>query len=464
MSDLNVPHGSDMTYPDMIDRRRFSLGLAASLAGLAVAGCAHRTVAMASAGGRQTVGYGPLVRDPAGFLDLPEHFSYRSISQLGTKMDDGLIVPDRADGMGCFALPGGRHALVRNHELSPRNIDDGAYRGKEATGAAYDRLADGRPLPGGTTTIVLDDATGRVVSQHLSLAGTIRNCAGGVTPWGSWLTCEEDVTRVGNGVGRDHGWVFEVPASARSLIEPQPIRGMGRFNHEAAAVDPRTGIVYLTEDREDSLLYRYLPNRSGRLIEGGRLQALALRDTARTDSRNWTGADLAEQDWLPVRWIDLDGTDSPDDDLRLRGHQAGALRFARGEGIHWGDGELFFCCTSGGAAKLGQIMRLRPGAAGDRLQLFVESRGKAMLDFGDNLTVAPTGHLIVCEDQYTEVVANRLIGVAPTGATYVLAALNAQTELAGACFSPDGRTLYVNAYSPAHTLAIAGPWAAAKDV
>lgn len=93
------------------------------------------------------------------------------------------------------------------------------------------------------------------------------------------------------------------------------------------------------------------------------------------------------------------------------GAKAGALRFARGEGIHWGDGELYFCCTSGGAAKLGQIIRLQPGADGDRLQLFVESRGKTMLDFGDNLTVAPSGHLVVCEDQYTEVVANRLIGV-----------------------------------------------------
>ena len=150
--------------------------------------------------------------------------------------------------------------------------------------------------------------------------------------------------------------------------------------------------------------------------------------------------------------------DAPDDDLRQRGNQAGALRFARGEGIHWGDGELFFCCTSGGAAKLGQIMRLRPGRSGDRLQLFVESRGKTMLDFGDNLTVAPNGHLVVCEDQYTKVVANRLIGVTPGGSTYVLAALTAQTELAGACFSPDGRTLYVNAYSPAKTLAITGPW------
>ena len=108
-------------------------------------------------------------------------------------------------------------------------------------------------------------------------------------------------------------------------------------------------------------------------------------------------------------------------------------------------------------------MRYRPAldegrrAEGGMVQIFVESTGKPMLDFGDNLTVAPNGHLVVCEDQYTETVANRLIGVTPAGRTYVLGFLRAQTELAGACFSPDGRTLYVNTYSPARTLAITMP-------
>lgn len=449
-----------MTFAQsMLDRRLFGVGLAAALSGLGVAACATRR--SPGLGAADRVGYGPLTHDPAGFLDLPAGFHYRDVSRFGDAMSDGLSVPDRADGMGCIALTGGRHALVRNHELSPKHVDMGAYGGRSDRGSAFDRLADRRALPGGTTTIVIDDASGAVVSQHLSLAGTIRNCAGGVTPWGSWLTCEEDVTRAGSGVAQDHGWVFEVPASSGGLVDPQPIRAMGRFMHEAAAVDPRTGIVYLTEDRDDGLLYRYLPDQPGRLHAGGRLQALALVDTSRRDSRNWTESAILTGEWLAARWIDLNGTDSPDDDLRQRGYAQGALRFARGEGIHWGNGELFFCCTSGGAAKLGQIMRFRPGTAtdgGGRLQLFVESKAKAMLDFGDNLTVAPSGHLVVCEDQYTEVVANRLIGVTPRGVTYVIGALHAQTELAGACFSPDGRTLYVNAYSPTRTLAISGPW------
>lgn len=440
-----------------LTRRSAALGLTATaFAGLAR--MARATVAEPAA-----VGYGPLVRDPAGLLDLPRGFSYRVLSAHGDRMDDGLVVPDHADGMGCVPLSGGRHALVRNHELAVQDAERGAFAGRHGAGAAFDRDGTGNPLPGGTTTLVIDDASGRVLSQHLSLAGTIRNCAGGTTPWNSWLTCEEDTTRAGNGLSRDHGWVFEVPAAAPGRVDPVPLRGLGRFNHEAAAVDPRTGIVYLTEDRDDSLLYRFLPDRRGQLVAGGRLQALAARDPARHDSRNWTGIDLTPGEWLPTRWIDLDGTDSPDDDLRARGAVRGALRFARGEGIHMGRGELYFCCTSGGAAKLGQIMRYRPAAdegrraEGGMVQIFVESTGKPMLDFGDNLTVAPNGHLVVCEDQYTDPVANRLIGVTPLGQTYVLGFLRTQTELAGACFSPDGRTLYVNAYRPARTLAITMP-------
>jgi secreted PhoX family phosphatase len=244
---------------------------------------------------------------------------------------------------------------------------------------------------------------------------------------------------------------------------------MGRFNHEAAVVDPRTGIVHLTEDRDDSLFYRFLPNRPGALALGGRLQALAFRDRGLgADSRNWSGVTFPLQSWRDVEWIDMENVESPDgDDLRKRGHAKGAVLFARGEGIHFGDNELYFCCTNGGAAKLSQIMRYRPsrseGQPGERaepgrLQLFVESTSRAMLHFGDNITVAPTGDLIVCEDQSGPLVANHLRGVTPSGSIYAFALLREQTELAGACFSPDGATMFVNVYDPARTLAITGPW------
>ena len=81
-----------------------------------------------------------------------------------------------------------------------------------------------------------------------------------------------------------------------------------------------------------------------------------------------------------------------------------------------------------------------------------------MFNFGDNLTVAPNGHLIVCEDQYTDPVDNHLRGVTPAGEVYTIGRCRLQTELAGACFSPGGQVLFVNLYSPAMTLAITGPW------
>lgn len=434
------------------DRRRFLSVTGTAFAALLASGCTARSGAIAS--GPALAGYGPLVPDPDGLFDLPQGFSYRVISKLGDMMDDGLTVPDAADGMGCFDLGGGKLALVRNHELMP-DKDPG---GKIPFG--YDTI-DGNVMAGGTTTLVLDAATLAVEQQYRSFAGTIRNCAGGVTPWGSWLTCEEAVVPVTDRNKKSHGWVFEVPADAGKLVNPAPLTAMGRFNHEAAAVDPRTGHVYMTEDRGDSLLYRFIPKVPGKLAEGGRLQALALVDGT-ADSRNWEGGAIETGVMKAVRWIDLDNVEAPEDDLRKRGAAQGAVLFARGEGIHMGDGEMYFCCTNGGAAKLGQVFRLRPGKAGgpDALTLFFESTSPDQFNYGDNLTVANNGHLIVCEDQYTDVVDNHLRGITPQGEAYPFARLRVQTEPAGACFSPDGRVLFVNSFSPAMTVAITGPWQA----
>lgn len=425
------------------DRRRFLGATSCAFAALAASGSARGALA--------TQGYGPLQPDPAGLLDLPQGFSYHILSRLGDIMADGGTVPDHADGMGCFDLGGGKWALVRNHELNP-----GQDAGAVLT-SGYGKNADGNYLAGGTTTIILDAVTLRVERQYRSLAGTLRNCAGGPTPWGSWLTCEEPSIFQPN--FPEHGYVFEVPANAAGLVDPVPLKAMGRFDHEAAAVDPASGIVYLTEDKIDGLFYRFIPNVPGKLAEGGKLQALAIDGV--TDTRNFDTQIFVPGSWQPVRWIDLDDVDSPAYDLRHRGAAAGAALFNRGEGIWMGESELYFACTGGGAAKLGQIFRLRPQASGpDRLQLFLESRSLEELNFGDNLTVAPNGHLIVCEDQYTPDVSNHLRGVRPDGTTYPFALCRLNTELAGGCFSPDGKTLFVNVFSPAHTLAITGPWLA----
>lgn len=440
-------------------RRNFLQATGAAFAALSASGCVTRPAqtvnALADAPYTRAVGYGELVTDPNGLLDLPESFSYRVLSSLGDAMSDGARVPDKADGMGCFDLGDGRLALVRNHELVPSDDAGGRFDHGFGTKA-------GEWVPGGTTHVVVDANSLSVLDQFRSLGGTIRNCSGGVTPWGTWLTCEESPTgpgqKYGDGLNQNHGWVFEVPADAQGLIEATPLTAMGRFNHEAACVDPKTGFVYLTEDRDDSVLYRFKPSVPGRLAEGGQLQAMQVQGIA--DLRNWSGTNIKSAAPAAVQWVDLDNVESPLDDLRLHAAAHGASLIARGEGIHMGESEAFVCSTSGGSAGLGQIFRLAlsPSGEDDRIELFFESVSHYQFNFGDNLTVAPNGHLVVCEDQYTDVVDNHLRGITADGYAYPIAKLNLQTELAGACFSPDGKVLFVNVYAPTKTLAITGPW------
>lgn len=440
------------------NRRQFLSATTASFAALIASGCVARgTNSWNAAPGETFAGYGSLIPDPNGLLDLPEGFSYRVLSSLGDVMSDGGTVPDKADGMGCLDLGNGEIVLVRNHELVPSDAAGGPIAHGFGT-------HNGNIVPGGTTNIVLDANTLEVKREFRSLGGTIRNCSGGVTPWGSWLTCEEAPTgpgqRYGDGLAVNHGWVFEVPGDADGLVKAEPLRAMGRFNHEAACVDPETGYVYMTEDRNDGVLYRFLPNTPGKLADGGTLQAMVIEGVS--DTRNWEDISAAVGQSLAVRWIDLDDVEAPDDDLRLRAAAEGAALFARGEGMHMGQDDLYFCCTNGGAKQLGQIFRLVPGRGQgpDRVELFFESESAEQFNYGDNLCVAPNGHLIVCEDQYTDIVDNHLRGITPSGQPYDLARLRLQTEPAGACFSPDGKWMFVNAYAPTRTLAITGPWAA----
>lgn len=465
----------------MISRRQFNIGLTA----LAFSGLHNSALGKMAfeKGMKVSKGYGPLIEDPNKLLDLPRGFSYEIISQLGQKMSDGLEVPDRADGMGCLPLDDERVVLVRNHEIHPAHIKKQPESIQQhKTPLAYDTIFEGIALPGGTCSIIYNLKTQKVEKEFISLTGTIRNCSGGITPWGSWLTCEESVDTPNEYIDKEHGYVFEVPASADSLIEARPIKAMGRFNHEAAIVDPKTGIVYQTEDRNDGLLYRFIPKEYGQLHLGGKLQALVVKGKPGFDTRNWDDVTLSVGDWLDTLWIDIEDPESPNDSLRKQGFEKGAAIFARGEGIHWSDetlssanagegsennGAMYLCCSSGGDKKLGQIFCYAPSehegtekesSAPGKLQLFLESTHESLYNFGDNLTVTPKNHLLICEDQYSDVVNNHLRGVTPDGAVYTFAKLRIQTEPAGACFSPDGSTLFVNAYSPATTLAIRGPW------
>ena len=422
-------------------------------------------------------GYGPLIEDPNGLIDLPAGFAARIVSRAGEEMADGLLVPGMPDAMATFEGPGGTTLIVCNHECL--RMGDSPFGAKNARLAKippsklYDLGAGLTPSPGGTTTMVWDTRTGTLARQYLSLAGTLRNCAGGATPWGSWITCEETVLTAGYKeeeklhLLKDHGWCFEVPAGAEiGLADPVPLTAMGRFVHEAVGVDPRTGIVYLTEDQDDGLIYRFIPNERGHLRAGGRLQALALANGVR-DTGNWPNGkeSVAIGEKLNARWIDLDDVAAPKDDLRHRGHAAGAARFARGEGMWVGDGEIYWVCTSGGRRQIGQIFRYTPSAAEGterekaspgRLELFLEPNDTKRLNNPDNLTISPWGDVIVCED--TGGNDCRLVGVTRAGALYTFARSRRHGELAGAVFSPDGTTLFVNMQGDGLTLAITGPW------
>ncbi|HAB15928.1 MAG TPA: DUF839 domain-containing protein [Verrucomicrobiota bacterium] len=449
--------------------------------------------------------YGPLISDPNRIFDLPDGFHYTVISRVGDLMSDGFRVPGAPDGMAAFEGENGRVILIRNHELAPEMTFDGPFGvdnslfGKADRARIFDAGEGTRPHQGGTTTLVYDPATQTVERQFMSLAGTCRNCAGGPTPWKSWISCEETVEvswesekkakkqrgreveeeasaepakpeKRENFNEKDHGYNFEVPAdSAGSLVTPAPLTAMGRFNHEAIAVDPHSGIVYQTEDRDDGLIYRFIPHEPGKLASGGKLQALAIRGRSACDTRNWpeTGkAKLPINAGFDVEWIDLDKVESPRDDLRTRGYKKGAACFARGEGMWYGRSEIFFACTNGGISKTGQIFRYRPSEfegtereqeSPGRLVLYLEPNNTHLIQSCDNLTVAEWGDLFICEDGLEH---NYLRGVTTDGKIYTLgdSAYFLRSELCGVCFAPNHPTLFVNLQRPGLTLAITGPW------
>jgi secreted PhoX family phosphatase len=455
----------------MISRRHFLRTLA-----IAASSPAAATVRDKASPG---VGFGDLIRDPDGVIDLPAGFSYTIISRKGEEMNDGLLVPAKHDGMAAFRGENGTIRIVCNHENYISMQRDGPFGGKLGRlglveqSKIYDFGNGTSPGTGGTTTIHYDPSTKERLSIHMSLSGTEINCAGGAMPWGSWLSCEETFRDPGSSfesgkiVHREkrHGYIFEVPAHEDGLAEPVPLTEMGRFEHEAAAADPASGAIYLTEDRHRSLLYRFIPNRPGVLREGGRLQALAVVGKPGLDTRNWGSRTLTPGEWFDTEWIDLEDTDGDDNDLRLRGRDKGAAIFARGEGICYADGDLAFTCTIGGPARLGQVFAYRPspaeatpGEVADpgRLSLIAESTADSLLRNGDNLTLSPWGDLLSCEDTSGNC---GLIGIRPDGQQYCVAS-NSYTsaELAGICFSPDGDVMFVNIQQNGTTLAITGPW------
>ncbi|MBW3610854.1 MAG: PhoX family protein [Actinobacteria bacterium] len=472
--------------------RRGFLGRAGVLAGGAVvsttalqkltasAAYAQAGPAAAREASRSGAGYGPLAptgdQSGAEILALPAGFSYVTFSRTGSPLLSGQgVVPRNHDGMGALAGPDGTVRLIRNHENRNDPGDPAlGVPGPDAT--RYDPLGYG-----GTITVDFDLGARQPVREFVSLNGTIVNCAGGIAcEDAGWITCEETVDGPDDGFGQKHGYPFLVPAGANETVPAVPLTAMGRFAHEAVSVDPRTGIVYETEDAGDnSGFYRFLPEDPSDLTGGGRLQMLAL--VARPNYDTIRNQRVGRS--LPVRWVDIS---APDPDLEGgasnvfdQGADAGGARFNRLEGIWWGEDSCFFNSTSGGNAGLGQVWEYRPLGKGDGLgvlTLVYESPEASVLDSPDNLLFTPRGGIVLCEDDasgdgdthplapgITDV--NRVIGLEEEGEPFELAVnrLNG-SEFAGACFSPDGDTMFVNIFGDATpgsgmTCAITGPWA-----
>ncbi|HEX2314863.1 MAG TPA: alkaline phosphatase PhoX [Thermomonospora sp.] len=432
-----------------VSRRGLMKGGTAGALSIALAGSldtVFQTEAGADTG--EAYGYGPLVPDPKGVLDLPKGFSYKVLSAEGDTIEPGVLVPGKHDGMATFR--GGRPGtlrLVRNHEQRNSGVKPVAPAELVYDPAAY----------GGTTTLEVD-RDGDLVGQRISIAGTAVNCAGGATPWGTWLTCEE--TEGFSGQTKTHGWVFEVDPTGRRT-RPEPIKPLGRFSHEAVAVDPLTNTLYLTEDAGGpfGLFYRFLPknHRGGYHCyqAGGTLEAMyvpGIPDLAAVDE---VGAKFR------VSWRPVPDPEAVSVSTRKQFEDGRITRSQKLEGAWWGRNSAYFVASyaergSGAAGDhAGQVWRYHPRSRMLELELLFKPGGK--YDGPDNITVSPYGGgVILAEDGDGE---QYLVGTTRQGRTFSFArnAVN-DSEFAGVTFSPDGRTLFANRQTPGVTFAITGPW------
>ncbi|WP_329041456.1 PhoX family protein [Streptomyces sp. NBC_00178] len=447
-------------------RRQILAGSAATAASVAFTG-AFTELFAGTAEARGHSGYGPLLPDPHGLLDLPKGFRYRVLSREGDPLRSGEgLVPSNHDGMAAFAGRHGRVHLVRNHE----NRVTGRIGVPTVDGLTYDPMGKG-----GCTSIELD-ADGAVRGERVAIAGTAVNCAGGPTPWNTWLTCEETEDKAGtNGYTKDHGFIFEVDGADPRRTGAVPLTAMGRFQHEAIAVDPGNGIVYETEDafeRPFGLFYRFLPDKplggTGSLRAGGTLEAMRVPGVPDLSAVQETGATFDRIEWVPVP--DPQAAVTP---IRLQDFGPKGITHAQKlEGCYWGGSSVYFVSSfahsaEGSAADhFGQVWRYEPKRR--RLTLVIvfgpDTDVQLPGESPDNICLAAGGGLMVCEDGGG---AQHVLGVTRRGEVYAMARgrQNIGTpeepewgEFAGVTFSPDGRTMFVNCYTPGTTFAVTGPW------
>lgn len=338
-------------------------------------------------------GYGPLGPADSNGLQLPAGFSSRVVATTGTIVGDTTYVwPADPDGGATFENPGGGWTYVVNHET-----DDGE---------------------GGVSALTFDD-TGAIIGARRILGGTTRNCAGGATPWGTWLSGEEI----------DGGRIWECDPTG---AEPGVARdAMGVFNHEAAAVDPAAEVVYLTEDRPDGGLYRFTPTAYPDLA-AGLLEVLI-------DAGSALG-------WAEVP--DPSGASAP-----TRSQVANIHTFDGGEGICHLAGVIYF--TTKGDTRVWSF-----DPATDTLDVVYDKATSSTptLSGVDNITALPTGDLYVAEDGGNMEV---VLVSGPLVAPIVRITDVSGSEVTGVAFSPDADRLYFSSQrNPGVTFEVSGPFRA----
>jgi uncharacterized protein len=326
--------------------------------------------------------YGPLLPPDANGIMLPQGFTSRVIARSGQLVPSTLYVfPPFPDGQATFRVDGG-WILVTNSEVR---------------------------LGGGGVSAIRFDSQGATVDAYRILGGTSTNCAGGPTPWGTWLSCEEF----------DRGRVWECDPTGRKAAVPHP--AMGIFQHEATCVDPVNEQLYLTEDLGDGGLYRYTPDDFADLT-AGRLEVAC-------DG----GGGLVVWKTLPDP---LFQGQTP-----LRGQHLDMLKFARGEGI-WYDAGLVYVATSGDESI--HVYDTRTSTV-SLLYRAAEAPGTPLRGV-DNVHVSRSGDLYVAEDTANPEMLDLCI-ISPEREVARFLSLTGDghvgSETVGITFDPTGTRLYL---------------------
>ncbi|WP_406832100.1 alkaline phosphatase PhoX [Pedococcus sp. KACC 23699] len=493
-----------------LSRRSLLTSGAATGAGLVVAGALRPASALAAPdssrehdrgeGSRRRL-FPPLAHAEGDLLALPRGFSATAVAISGsTEVHDGTgkavgTTPERPDGTLAVAGPRG-YRLIQNHEASPGSSAPVPF----VDGTVYDRGA-----LGGGCTVIETTRRGARVSEWVGLSGTISNCAGGPTPWGSWLTCEESESKAGTGtLEKDHGYVFEVFAGQPRDQVPRPIAAWGRAPHEAVVVEPSRRRVYLTEDasKPTGLVYRWTAPSGYTLRAGiadhlrpndGTLEALAVvapDGGVLPDLAYVTAAQIGRP--FATRWVRVPDRHAKDTSLRKQFADGTVTHSKKLEGA-WGDtkGMYFVASFAFAAGDLpadatphdGQLWYYEYASSTLTLVAYYPYNpllhsetidpetglGRSLdlaFDGPDGCHVSPYGSLVLTEDGNT---ANHLLSWSRSTGTQAIArnlivqertaaGVAVYSEMTGPCFSPDGQVLFGNVQEPGHVFAITGPW------